>query len=56
MPDWDSLSNEKQQSYLDRSKYLIDQGYVLDRNVEQFARLIYEMEIDFHGNISKVQH
>jgi len=40
--DYDDLSQADQMVYRERSKYLIDYGYIIGKSIDQLAREIYE--------------
>jgi len=40
--DWESLTQSEQQEYIQKAKFLIERGYVLDKTEEELAKQIYE--------------
>jgi hypothetical protein len=44
MKAWNSLPQYIQDTYIKKAKYLIERGYVLDKDVEDLAAIIYEKE------------
>jgi hypothetical protein len=40
--EWQKLTYSEQTVYLDKAKYLLERGYIVDKTVVEVAKQIYE--------------